>query len=176
MADGDLLIIRGQSRRHRGCCVAVDKHPIGLDFGVNAFQSLQHGAGDMREALRGLHDIKVEIGFDPKEVDHLLQHLTVLACEQNAGAHVIAALECLNDRSHLDRFRACAENTDDMRFRCGGLSHQKYLARKWRIAVARKWRIAMNGNLRSSICDRVKSAKTLLHLRPRRFRRAPRVR
>ncbi len=100
----------------------------------------------MGQPLCGLHNIEVEIGFDAEQINHLLQHLAVLAREQNAGPHIIAALQRLNNWGHLDRFRACAENTNDMRFRCGGVGHQKYLTRKWRTAVARKWRIAMNGN------------------------------
>ena len=39
---------------------------------------LQHGAGDVGQILPRGHDVEVEIGREPEELEHLVEHLAVL--------------------------------------------------------------------------------------------------
>ncbi len=120
MADGNLLVIGGHRGGHGGGGIAMHEHPVRLHFLIGGFQSFEYGACNMGKALRRLHHVKISVGDDAEQVSHLNQHLAVLARQTNAGPNIVTGLECLNDRGHLDRFRPCAEDADDVRHSRGG--------------------------------------------------------
>ena len=81
-------------------------------FRKDAAQAGEGPRHDIGEVLSRLHEVKVPVGDDAKEVEDLIEHLPML------GRHADLDIKPLDDphlqdkRSHLDGFRARAEYDD----------------------------------------------------------------
>src|SRR3546814_18191702 len=105
MADRNLAEIGGKRRRHRRQRVAVDEYPVG-PLGIETFTEPGDKAREQRvERLVGLHDVKVDVGDDARDMQHLVENLAML--RGHADARIDAGLfaQCVDAREHLTSFR-----------------------------------------------------------------------
>src|SRR5690606_6424875 len=69
------------------------------------------------ERLVRLHRVKINVGCDAGDVEHLVEHIAML--RGHAHTHVDAlAAQRVNDRKHFDRFRTSPENSHDYKMLC----------------------------------------------------------
>src|SRR3546814_7492943 len=78
MAERNLAEIGGKRRRHRRQRVAVNEYPVG-PLGIETFTEPGDKAREQRvERLVGLHDVKVDVGDDARDMQHLVENLAML--------------------------------------------------------------------------------------------------
>lgn len=113
VADGDLLVERGEGGGGAGGGVAMDKDHIGLDFLEHVSRAGQHAGGDVVQVLALLHDVQVKIRLHLKYLEHLVQHLPMLPGDAHDGLELIGIfLELLHQGAHLDGLWAGAEDEE----------------------------------------------------------------
>ncbi|MND78928.1 hypothetical protein D3C80_706490 [compost metagenome] len=103
----DAVIVGRQGRGKGGGGVTVYQNAIRLELGKHRFQPLQDGGGDIGQILSRLHDVEVIVRLDLEQIEHLVQHLSVLSCDTDSDIHLAIGLEGLDDWGHLDCFRPC---------------------------------------------------------------------
>ena len=92
MGYGDLLVEGCQRGREGGRGVAVHQHHVGRLGLEQRLQALQHGRRDVGERLRTTHEIQVVVDGQTEGLDHLVEHLPMLAGEAGDDAEVLAAV------------------------------------------------------------------------------------
>ena len=85
------------------------------DVGAVFFKDVAHACEDsasyVGEVLALLHDVQVEVGGDFEEVQHLVEHLSVLTCHGHDGFELFGALlERFDEGGHLDSFGSGPED------------------------------------------------------------------
>ena len=111
MAYWNLAVEGGEGGGHRGRRVAVDQHDIGFHFVQDIPHAGQHPGGDVIQVLSLFHDVQVIVGLHPENLQHLVQHLPVLAAYADKGFELFGMLlELLDQRTHLDGLRPGSEN------------------------------------------------------------------
>ena len=85
MGNGDLLVVSRQAGGKGGGGVAMHQHHVGLERGQHRSDALQDGGGHTGQVLAGFHDVQVVIGADAEQLQHLVEHLPVLAGDAHAG-------------------------------------------------------------------------------------------
>ena len=110
----NLLIKRSQSSHKRSCCIAVHQNNIRLNLLKNLFQLHQNIRSDGGQRLTRPHDVQIIVNFCIKNVNHLLQHLTMLACQANDAFNIRICLQFFYQRAHFDCLRPCTKNTHNL--------------------------------------------------------------
>ena len=82
----------------------------GLDGLVHANKAL---AGDGGEGLPWRHDIQVVVRLQVKDLQHGIQHLTVLGSDTAQALHLRTGGQFLDQRAHLNGLRPRAEYAHD---------------------------------------------------------------
>jgi len=113
MADGHLLIKRREAGRHGGGGVAVHQQQVVAGALEDVAQAQEDVAGDVGEVLPRLHDVEVMVGADVEQVQHLVEHLTVLGGDAHLCLDGRVGGQGVDDRCHLDGLGAGAENGKD---------------------------------------------------------------
>ena len=115
VADLPALLEGGEARGHRRRRVALDEHPVGPLLLEDGAQAVDHGDRHVVQRLRVLHHVQVVVRLDLEQVEHLVEHLAVLAGDADPRDELVGApLELLDHRSELDRLRARAEDRQDL--------------------------------------------------------------
>ena len=105
---------RDRRREGRGG-VAVNEHRVGLLRLQNRPHLEQHVAGDIEERLAGPHDVEVVVRNHAECVEHLVEHLAVLAGDAHDGLEIVGTrLELVDERTHLDGLRSRAKDEHDL--------------------------------------------------------------
>ena len=104
----DLQVEARQRSCEGGRRISVHEHrvgPFGLEHGL---QLEQHVACHVEERLARLHDGEIVIGPHIKDLQNLIQHLTVLAGYTHNGFElVVPAFKLVHERAHLDSLGTC---------------------------------------------------------------------
>ena len=110
----DAAMEGGEGGAHGGRSVPLDQQPVGAALGQDLVQGGQGARGQAVQGLVGAHQAEVEVGDEPEELLHLVQHLPVLA--GGADGHLEAVRtpsQRRDDRGHLDRLGAGAVDRQD---------------------------------------------------------------
>mgnify|MGYP001824042190 CR=1 FL=1 len=84
-------------------------------FGVEGFaQAGDQAREQFIKCLVFLHNIEINVGRDPRNVQHLVQHLAMLGGNAHPGLNGWLAFQRVDDRKHLDRFRPRPENRHNL--------------------------------------------------------------
>ena len=111
VAHGDLKVEAREGRRKAGRGVAVNQNHVGFLVLEDGPELEQHVARDVEQRLAGLHDRQVVVGSHAEDAQHLVEHLAVLARHGDDCLELIrACLQLVDERAHLDRLRAGAED------------------------------------------------------------------
>src|SRR5690606_20710172 len=113
MRDRDLAIVGGESARHGGRRVTLDHYPFGLLFVHHSAEPGQQGGGQRVERLAGAHQVKIVIGRDAGNLQHLVEHPAMLRADADAAVEAAVGLESMDEREQLDRFGPGAEDRED---------------------------------------------------------------
>ena len=113
MADFDLAVIGRKRACHGGRGIALHDHPIGFFRVENFANTGQQARGERIERLVGLHDVEVMLGREFCEVQHLIQHIAMLARDADAAVKARVSAERMRQREQFDRLWASAENRQD---------------------------------------------------------------
>ena len=103
----------GQSRGKSRGGIAVNQHrlrPFPFQNGLHPFKNLP---GNVKEGLPRLHDGKVIVRLYLKALQHLLQHLPMLAGDADQGFKVGSSLQLPHQRAHFDCLRPGTEDQHD---------------------------------------------------------------
>ncbi len=95
----------------------MDQDDVGLDLFQNAAQALQDGDGDVGQVLAGLHDFEIVVGHQAEQLQHLIQHLAMLAGHADLDIETRVLLQGADDGGHLDGFGSGAEHAQGNNFR-----------------------------------------------------------
>ena len=103
--------------RERGyeCCrgVAVNENDVRSDFFKNWLDAIQDVRRDVEQRLLVFHNRQVEVWHDAERFKYLIEHLTVLTGHADNGFYFTVSLQFVDERTHLYRFGACAEDEHD---------------------------------------------------------------
>lgn len=114
VAHGDLQVEACQRSGEAGRGVAVDQDDVGPLVLENGLELDQHVASHVEQRLARLHDRKVVVGSHVEDAQHLVEHLAVLARHGHDGLEILLArLQLVDERAHLDCLRAGAEGEHD---------------------------------------------------------------
>ena len=117
MADRNAPVKGGQRCGEAGRRVAMDQNPVRFLVIENIAQATEDGTGDMGQVLIITHDIEVVFGDNPKEVEHLVQHIPVLGGNRHLGIDAVRCRQGLDDRRHFDGFGTGSKHTQDFHSR-----------------------------------------------------------
>ena len=93
MADRHLVIERRKRTGKGGRGITVDEHDVRLCLFEHLIQTVQTLLGDGRQRLTRLHDVQVIIRLNIENIEHLIEHLTVLRGNTHNGFGVFILLE-----------------------------------------------------------------------------------
>lgn len=111
---GDLQVEARERSGEAGRGVAVDQDDVGLLVLEDGFELEQHIARHVEQRLARLHDRQIVVGSHTEDVQHLVEHLAVLARHGHDGLELLLArLQFVDERAHLDCLRAGAEDEHD---------------------------------------------------------------
>lgn len=114
MAHGDLQVEARQCRGEAGRGVAVDQDHVGPLVLEDRLELEQHVARHVEQRLARLHDGQVVVRRHVEDAKHLVEHLAVLARHGHDGLELLLArLQLVDERAHLDCLRAGAEDEHD---------------------------------------------------------------
>lgn len=114
VAHGDLKVEARERRGEAGRGVAVHEHDIGPFVLEDRLELEQHAARNVEQRLAGLHDLKVVVGSNAEDAQHLVEHLAVLARHGYDCLELIrTCLQLVDERAHLDCLRSGAEDEHD---------------------------------------------------------------
>lgn len=94
----------------------MNEDDVRLRLFKHLVQTVQALFGDGRERLARLHDVQVVIRLDAEDIEHLIEHFTVLCGNADDGLGVLVLFQCVYERRHLDGLRAGAENGHNLDF------------------------------------------------------------
>ena len=113
VAHRHLMVEGGQRSGKSGGGIAVDQDHVRLQ----GFNGLIHAgealAGDGGQGLAGGHDVQVPVGLQIKDLQHAVQHLTVLGGDAAQALNLRPGGQFLYQGTHFDGFRPGAENAQD---------------------------------------------------------------
>lgn len=111
---GDLQVEAGKRRGEASRCVSVDQDDVGPLVLEHGPELEQHVACHVEQRLTRLHDGQVVVGSHTEDAQHLVEHLAVLARHGHDGLELLLArLQLVDERAHLDCLRAGAEDEHD---------------------------------------------------------------
>ena len=110
MAHRRLLVKGAQSRRKGGGGISMDQHDVRPALFHYLGHPFHHPGGDGCQSLALFHDIQVVIRPHRKNIQYLVQHLPMLAGDADHTVKFRPLGQFLYQRTHLDRFRACAKH------------------------------------------------------------------
>lgn len=114
MPHGDLQVEARERRGEAGRGVAVDQDDVGLLVLEDRLELEQYVARHVEQRLARLHDRQVVVGSHTEDAQHLVEHLAVLARHGHDGLKLLLArLQLVDERAHLDCLRAGAEDEHD---------------------------------------------------------------
>lgn len=114
MPHGDLQVEARERRGEAGRGVAVDQDDVGLLVLEDRLELEQYVARHVEQRLARLHDRQVVVGSHTEDAQHLVEHLAVLARHSHDGLKLLLArLQLVDERAHLDCLRAGAEDEHD---------------------------------------------------------------
>ncbi|MNQ85950.1 hypothetical protein D3C85_1011280 [compost metagenome] len=113
MADGQLAIEGGEGGNEAGGGVAMDQHDIRLHPLVGFVQMFQQLLGQTIEGLALSHHLQVFVDHQLERVEHLLEHLPVLAGRADVQFDTGPVTQDSSKGCHLDGFRPCSEHHHD---------------------------------------------------------------
>ena len=114
VAHGDLQVEARKCSGEAGRGVPVDQDHVGPLVLEDRLELEQHVARHVEQRLAGLHDRQVVVGRHAEDSQHLVEHLAVLARHGHDGLELLLArLQLVNERAHLDCLRAGAEDKHD---------------------------------------------------------------
>ena len=113
MSDRDLVIKCCKCTGKGGRSVAMYQNDIRLGLFQHGIQTMQRLFGNGCKRLTLLHDIQIIVGLDIENIQHLIEHLTMLCRYTDNALGMLVLLQCVDQRSHLNRFRTGAENGHD---------------------------------------------------------------
>lgn len=92
----------------------MDQDHVGLLVLEDGLELEKHVARHVEQGLARLHDRQVLVGRHIEDAQHLVEHLAVLACHGHDGLELLLArLQLVDERAHLDCLRAGAEDEHD---------------------------------------------------------------
>jgi len=119
MSHRDLLIESGERRSHRRRGIAVHQHAVGLVVCDHVVHAAQHARRQGAEALIVLHDIEAEVRLEIEQIEHLRDHLLVLAGRADGHGESRRCLQATDERRHLDGLGPRADDGEDLsRWHC----------------------------------------------------------
>ena len=114
VAHGDLKVEACKRRGEAGRGIAVHKNDVGPIVLEDGLELEQHVARNVEQRLARLHDRQVVVGSHTEDAQHLVEHLAVLAGHGHDGLELLLArLQLVDERAHLDCLRAGAEYEHD---------------------------------------------------------------
>ena len=116
VAHRDLVVESGQRPGKGGGGVAVDQHQVGLGLLQHPVHAGEAFGGDGGQGLPGLHYVQVEIGLQPEDVQHGVQHLPVLSGDTAQGLQLRALCQLQGQGGHFDGLGPGAENGHNLDF------------------------------------------------------------
>lgn len=118
MAHGDLQVEARERRGEAGRGVAVDQNHVGPLVLEDRLELEQDIARHVEQRLTRLHDGQVVVGSHIEDAQHLVEHLAMLTRHGHNGLELILArLQLVDERAHLDCLRAGPEDEHDFPFR-----------------------------------------------------------
>lgn len=111
---GDLQVEACERRGEAGRGVTMNKDDVGSLVLEDRLELEQHVARNVEQRLARLHDGEVVVGSNAENAQHLVEHLAVLARHGHDGLKLLLArLQLVDERAHLDCLRAGAEDEHD---------------------------------------------------------------
>ena len=110
MTHRNLHIETCQSGHEGGRSVTVNQYNIWLFRFQHSLDALQNIDRHIEQRLLVLHNRKVIVRNYMKCLQHLIQHLTMLAGHANDRLQFLTLFELIDQRTHLDCFRAGSKN------------------------------------------------------------------
>lgn len=127
---GDLQVEARERSAEAGRGVAVHEHDVGSLVLEDRPELEQNVARNVEQRLARLHDRQVVVGSHAEDAQHLVEHLAVLAGHGDDGLELIRArLQLVDERAHLDCFRARPEDEHDFSHCRYPYSHSSALAK-----------------------------------------------
>ena len=115
VADLPALLERSERAGHGRRRVALDEHPVGMLLLENRAEPVDDRDRDVVQRLGVLHHVQVVIRPDLEQVEHLVEHLPMLAGHADPRLeHVRPPLELPDDGRELDRLRTRAEDSQNL--------------------------------------------------------------
>lgn len=110
----DLQVEARECGGKAGRGVAVNQDDVGPLVLEDGPELEQNVARDVEQRLARLHDRQVVVGSHTEDAQHLVEHLAVLARHGHDGLKLLLArLQLVDERAHLDCLRAGAEDEHD---------------------------------------------------------------
>ena len=98
---------------HRGG-VPLREHPVRLHYAEDVVKATEQVGGQLRQALIRLHQVQLVMRLNSKQLQHLIEHLSMLSHRTDHRPNVFGVtFELLDDRRHLDSLRPGAEHTEN---------------------------------------------------------------
>lgn len=114
MPHGDLQVEARERRGEAGRGVAVDQDDVGPLVLEDGLELQKHVARHIEQRLPRPHDRQVVVGSHTEDAQHLVEHLAVLTRHGHDGLELLLArLQLVDERAHLDCLRARAEDEHD---------------------------------------------------------------
>ena len=80
----------------------------------DGFNVVENIGRNIKQRLLVLHNRQVIVRNDLEGIQHLIQHLTMLACNTNDCLYIPPCLQLVDQRTHFYCFRSSAENQHDL--------------------------------------------------------------
>ena len=109
MPDRDLMIVGCKRGGQAAACVPVHQYKVRANNPDNLLHPSQHGICDRGQALSLPHDVQVIVRRQTEDLQHLVEHLPVLAGHTNRTSNVRTFLQFFDQRRHFDGLRPGAE-------------------------------------------------------------------
>ena len=106
----NLVVEGGQGSGKGGGGVAVDQHQVGLGLVKHVVHTQQALGSDGGQGLPGLHDVQIIAGFQLKNLQHAVQHLTVLGGHAAQSPDIGPLLQLQGQRGHFNGLGPGAED------------------------------------------------------------------
>src|SRR6185369_9493565 len=98
----DSCIEGGERGRHGGGSVTVNKHQVGPGLGQDTPETDEDTGGHVGQVLPRPHDVQVVVWTDVEDVQHLIEHLTMLGSDTNLDFEPVRVfLQLPDQRRHF---------------------------------------------------------------------------
>ena len=108
----DALIEACESATQGGGRVALDEHPIRAERGDRSADPAHELSRQVGEALLRGHDVEVDVGLELELLEHLVEHLPVLAGRHHDALGATPSAQLGHNRRKLDHLGAGTEDGD----------------------------------------------------------------